>query len=88
MEVHSVQYRIKTMIDNCDFYVLLKEIAQNTKEIAEALNNLQKKPDVIRCRDCEFWHKEDMSLQGRCSLRGEYPTGAYFCGNAVKREKK
>ena len=43
-------------------------------------------PEVIRCRDCKWWKKEDKSLQGRCALLQMYPTPAWFCGNAQKKD--
>ena len=42
-------------------------------------------PEVIRCKDCNFWTKQEDSLQGRCALMGTYPTGNWFCGNAERR---
>lgn len=52
----------------------------------EQLENLPPaEPRLIRCRDCEFWTKQEASLQGRCALTGTYPTGAFFCGNARRR---
>lgn len=43
-------------------------------------------PEIIRCKECEFWAKQQDSLQGRCALMGTYPTGNWFCGNAKRRE--
>lgn len=43
--------------------------------------------EAIRCRDCKWWEKADKSLQGRCALLQIYPTGAWFCGNAQKKEE-
>ena len=42
-------------------------------------------PEIIRCKDCEWWEKQKNSLQGRCELMQMYPTGAWFCGNAKRR---
>ena len=42
-------------------------------------------PEVIRCKDCKWWDKQEMSLQGRCSLLQMYPTGEWYCGNAKLR---
>ena len=42
-------------------------------------------PQIIRCKDCNFWTKQKDSLQGRCALMGTYPTGNWFCGNAERR---
>ena len=49
----------------------------------EALPSVQ--PEIIRCKDCEWWDKQEMSLQGRCSLLQMYPTGEWYCGNAKLR---
>lgn len=43
-------------------------------------------PEIIRCKDCDWWTKQDDSPQGRCALMGMYPTGGWFCGNAKRRE--
>lgn len=37
--------------------------------------------EVVRCKDCEWWTKQKDSAQGRCTLLGIYPTGAWYCGN-------
>ena len=42
-------------------------------------------PEIIRCKDCEWWEKQKDSLQGRCALMQMYPTGEWFCGNAQER---
>lgn len=41
--------------------------------------------EVVRCKDCEWWTKQDASLQGRCALAGQYPTGEWFCANGQRR---
>ena len=40
--------------------------------------------DVVCCRDCYWWTKQEDSLQGCCSLLPIYPTGAWFCGNGIR----
>lgn len=61
----------------------------NAEEQAEAfdmaIEALQAEP-VVRCKDCEYWTKQSDSLQGRCALSGSYPTGAWYCANAERRE--
>ena len=37
--------------------------------------------EVVRCKDCEWWTKQEDSAQGRCALLSIYPTGAWYCGN-------
>ena len=41
--------------------------------------------EIIRCKDCDWWEKQEDSLQGRCALMQMYPTGAWYCGNARRR---
>ena len=43
-------------------------------------------PEVIRCKNCEWWEKQKDSVQGRCELMQMYPAGGWFCGNARRRE--
>ena len=67
------------------------EPSQVAKDIARILENGQDmrviaQPEIIRCKDCDWWNKQEDSLQGRCSLMGMYPTGGWFCGNARRRE--
>jgi len=58
----------------------------NKKRLDEWINNLPSaQPEIIRCRDCDWWTKQPDSLQGRCALSGTYPTGGFFCGNAKQR---
>ena len=42
-------------------------------------------PEIIRCKDCKYWTKQEDSLQGRCALFGIYPTGRWYCANAKKK---
>jgi len=56
------------------------------KAYREQLENLPTvQPAIIRCRDCEWWTKQEASLQGRCALSGTYPTGGWYCANARRR---
>lgn len=43
-------------------------------------------PEIIRCKDCGWWTKQEDSLQGRCELMRMYPTGSWFCANAKRRQ--
>lgn len=43
-------------------------------------------PELIRCRDCDWWTKQNASLQGRCARHGMYPTGEWYCAGAERRE--
>ncbi len=40
--------------------------------------------EVVRCKDCRWWTKQEKSLQGRCELAGFYPTGEWFCANGER----
>ena len=63
--------------NSIDDYAMLMEEALKVLPPAE--------PQIIRCKDCNFWAKQKDSLQGRCALMGTYPTGNWFCGNAERR---
>lgn len=56
--------------------------------IVKKVNALQSAEpvEVIRCRDCKWWEKEDKSLQGRCALLQMRPSSGWFCGNAQKKD--
>lgn len=43
--------------------------------------------EVVRCKDCEWWTKQEDSLQGRCALMQSYPTGAWYCADGERKEK-
>ena len=43
-------------------------------------------PEIIRCKDCDWWTKLEDSLQGRCARYGFYPTGYWYCAGAKRRE--
>ena len=43
-------------------------------------------PEIVRCKDCDWWTKQEDSPQGRCALLQMYPTGGWFCGNARRGE--
>lgn len=44
-------------------------------------------PEIIRCKDCDWWTKQEDSVQGRCELMRMYPAGGWYCGNARRRPK-
>lgn len=67
------------------YNVIMEErIKKKVTSIVRSLPEV-KKEDVIHCKDCEWWTKQDKSSQGRCELMQMYPTGEWFCGNAQKR---
>ena len=41
---------------------------------------------VIHCKDCEWWTKQEASIQGRCARLAIYPTGEFYCASGSKRE--
>ena len=55
-------------------------------EAREAIIGLPSaQPEIITCKDCEWWEKQKDSAQGRCELMQMYPTGGWYCGNAQRR---
>lgn len=42
--------------------------------------------EVVRCKDCRFWTKQNDSLQGRCLLSGNYPTREWYCANGERKD--
>ena len=58
----------------------MEEMVDRIKQLPSA------QPDIIRCKDCDWWTKQEDSPQGRCALLQMYPTGGWFCGNARRRE--
>lgn len=45
-----------------------------------------KQGELVRCKDCKWWTKQKDSIQGRCELSHQYPTGAWYCANGERRE--
>ena len=56
------------------------ELFGNSEQLPSA------QPEIIWCKDCDWWTKQEDSPQGRCELLQMYPTGGWFCGNARRRE--
>lgn len=59
----------------------LKYVLQDIKEQPEA-----DVVEVVRCKDCKWWEKQENSPQGKCILFGNYPmypTGGWYCANGV-----
>lgn len=42
---------------------------------------------IITCNDCDWWTKQEDSLEGRCARFGIYPTGSWYCAGAEERKK-
>ena len=55
------------------------------EEVLRSLPSAQ--PEIIRCKDCDWWTKQEDSVQGRCELMQMYPAGGWYCGNARRRPK-
>lgn len=53
--------------------------------VLEIANMPAVQPEIIRCKDCDWWTKQEDSVQGRCELMQMYPTGGWYCGNARRR---
>jgi hypothetical protein len=39
---------------------------------------------VVHCKDCEWWTKQEASIQGRCARLAIYPTGEFYCASGSK----
>ena len=64
-----------------------KSIIEILDDVGEDVGKLPSaQPEIIRCKDCDWWTKQEDSPQGRCALLQMYPTGGWFCGNARRRE--
>ena len=75
---------------NCDITITGKQNAEVVAEtIASFVDRIKAlpsaEPEIIRCKNCEWWGPMLDSLQGRCALHGSYPTGAWFCGSARRK---
>ena len=64
----------------------LDEIEYRGRTIRQWIDAIAEQPEVIYCKDCAWWTKQDDSLQGRCALFQIYPTGGWFFGSAERRE--
>ena len=42
--------------------------------------------ELVRCKDCKWWTKQEASLQGRCEAYGMYPTGEWFCARGERKD--
>lgn len=66
------------------------EIRFSMNDIRDNLDNMPtiEAEPVIRCKDCDWWTKQEASLQGRCERYGIYPTGEWYCAAARLKENK
>ena len=60
-----------------------QEVFVDCIEALEILPSAQ--PEIIRCKDCDWWTKQKDSVQGRCELMQMYPARVWHCGNARRR---
>jgi hypothetical protein len=57
------------------------------KDAADAIEELLATArSVVHCKDCEWWTKQDASIQGRCARFGFYPTGKFYCASGSMAE--
>ena len=42
-------------------------------------------PELLKCKDCYWWTKQEDSMQGRCARYKFYPTGYWYCAAARER---
>lgn len=63
-----------------------------TGGIVDALDAIKRLPSaqqkIIRCKDCDWWTKQEDSLQGRCDRYGVYPTCYWYCAGARERREE
>lgn len=80
-------------VNDAEYIQKLEELREIDKGIINAAvakikklsAQLKEQPEIIHCKDCDWWTKHPDSAQGRCALLGMYPTGAWYCANARKR---
>lgn len=65
---------------NYDSNKLTNDAADAIEELLAAVRS------VVRCKDCEWWTKQEASIQGRCARLAIYPTGEFYCASGSKRE--
>ena len=64
-------------------WILHRDFVQNMSDIdRQTILELPSAQDIIRCKDCYWWTKQEDSLQGRCDRYGTYPTGYWYCAAA------
>ena len=76
----SQQAAIDAIEKNAYRHTYLDQIVDIIKALPSA------EPEVIRCKDCDWWEKQKNSVQGRCEKMQMYPAGGWYCGNARRRE--
>lgn len=47
------------------------------------------KSEVVRCKDCKYWAKQNDSQQRFCLLlTGKFPTGEWYCADAEREDEQ
>ena len=84
--INDIEHGALKMSNDNGEDILYRTVLATTKAIRGYCKILPSaQPEIIRCKDCEWWKKQKDSLQGRCELMQMYPTGAWYCGNAQRR---
>ena len=84
-ELRDVGNLIVTMTIHMDD--LQNKVDSQAEHIKMLNKKLEQTPtDIVHCEECEWWQKQNDSLQGRCARYGFYPTGRYFCAGGERRE--
>ena len=85
--------RLKQSDDNCNAECCecsgecLSSGCNIFSESADAIEELLATArSVVHCKDCEWWTKQDASIQGRCARFGFYPTGKFYCASGSMAE--
>ena len=79
---------VREMVDQ-ENQLVLSHFETDLSELREYLDAKragQTLKRVIPCQNCVYWSPSEDSIQGRCEHHGIYPTGAWFCGDAMLKE--
>jgi hypothetical protein len=60
-------------------------VAMATKDMKSGRHPDCPLKELVQCVDCDWWTKQEASLQGHCQVHGMYPTEAYYCGTGRRR---
>lgn len=55
---------------------------QNTAKAA--LELLKEQPEIIRCKDCKFWYKDEYSHL--CAINGDLRPSNWFCADGERSQ--
>ena len=83
----TISKRLRMYSENCVAYKLDADFANAVTDAADAIEELLATArSVVHCKDCEWWTKQDASIQGRCARFGFYPTGKFYCASGSMAE--